>query len=449
MAGNLMMLVPFISLAIITRISSLAHSSGAIMSTPTAHAESAAEELSTGNYRYGTSYADDHNYNNVGANKHDSSILNRSYGTTMQNEQGGEMTSYKAGNFKIDSSGMVHNLPFSIDFNGSMSSTLSEKASSLEESGNSLTHQSTEHLANSVNNAMQLTEHLTKSEEYGESWMNQQTSDVREAFDTLEKYNHRLSGGVDASDSIVGKIVGIRGGYEISKDDEEQLSNSIAVVNQATSEGRLNISDQKGQELSEGMSNDYTSYQEKGKSAEAYYRQSDILEKEASNITENSVSYHKELGNKFINWSTSSVEEGGLGFRRDNVLSELANPNKEAVMPFVKQFSEQYAEKYIQNILPDNLQNQYQENLSNYQQENPDIINKSSDIESLAEEKNLSLNKEVNNSLKSNVNNQINQSKEKINEEKTDNYIDNSAKEVRTNLDISKDKIKIKEDMND
>jgi conjugal transfer mating pair stabilization protein TraG len=372
-AGMAVMFIPYISLKFIpmaqSTIASIGQMMGGMLAPATGAASQTASEMTRGNLSLGNTSSQNHNFDNTTAHKHDTSFLNQTYGGSIQQSDGSVVKYTGDGGQHLDTSQVQTNLTHDMKTTTMMSNALQSRAGISQTMGHNLEQESLKYEASAIDTASRMAHTFNKGKESGESWTKGVDTDTQRALENIDaiakkhSFSLGLSGEVNAGkDGKMGKFglggkIGGHGGYnyEYSKEDRNQLTESMKVLNKASQEGRFSIHDSEGKSLNEELNSSYSKYQQLSNKASSYYQQANNLSNEATRTKslEGFVTTNEASG--FQKWAQ---EQKGLSFREITDLD--TNPDR-------SQSFQKLADEYMQSKVESYYSKEYGKDLMNMQ----------------------------------------------------------------------------------
>lgn len=292
-AGYVTMMVPYLSLILMRGIASAGHLATSMMAVPQQAASDAALEKTTGNISLGNSNINNHQMDTTYANKHDVAFSDFRYGETFQRPDGSTVTQYGEKTV-VDNKGAISNVGFDV----SRSFNISNAYSNAAERNKSMAIEKTESSIKSWEQGFQdiynssffenriegstdsTTESNLTAEELALSTVHSEAKRVSEQYGmSIELATSLVLAStvgtpkwLPASASITAELSSKAGGYftvdaaeDIAKNTE--VRDAATVVNESIKNQVYNISDEKGNSITEELSTTFNESESQMQSA--------------------------------------------------------------------------------------------------------------------------------------------------------------------------------------
>lgn len=444
MAGYLAMSIPFLCVAIIKGVSSFVSVPGILSNVTQGVASQAATEAVTGNYNFGNIAEGTRQISNT-------SMLNHSYAA-----------SYRSGSFhqangradvitSADGQQVLNignsNLPVSLNVAETKSSQLMTQASISHQRGLALSESSAKHMADTLNNSVELSDHLSSSkqnaDQYNDNKSIEQIAALNKSAQSIKDFagEHNVTttqaaqilAAVNCSTdrNIVGKAIGqiiganaeIRGSISAEKNEQNVYRNAQKLVQSEDFQKSLRESsqlshnqafakhDDEGKRLANNLNHSWNESNNLRQEATKSFTESENYQKQATSIKNSSASINANYNQQFLEWFAEQKADNTSNGR-------IGNIGVAHIMAHDPEIATKYAERFLQerNILsaiPSELQTKSPDNLkSNYKEDNRhNIVDVTKDnayngmnaIKNLGKEQGLM---SVNNNLEKKFNNQ-------------------------------------------
>ena len=298
MAGYLMMATPLLMLKLLQGGigGAGAHLSSMLTGVGSGTASQVAGEMSTGNMSIGNSSLNNHSYDNVSANKHDTSHLLHTHGFSVSNSDL-SMQHIGKGVSSTDMSKAISKLPVDVKRSISASAGLENMKSEHESTAEQFRIESMENTTQGMSQLIHAQHQFNRDKRDGLAYATNASTEVQQAMENVssiaEKYGITDELRKDAhGETGFGFNLGVAkvgGGIAITKsdgsqasiatEDAESLKKSMSVISNASKTQNFEISNSKGESLTDQVSSSYDKIQSLNKS-ESFHRE------KAENLTE-------------------------------------------------------------------------------------------------------------------------------------------------------------------
>jgi len=369
-AGFLMLSIPFLAIKLLQGLSSIGHMLGSMLAVPQGAASMAAGEMTRGNYSSGNSSFENHSFENVSGNKFDTREVDQQHGSTIQQPDGSKITYQGDGSVRYDNAEKMSNFKRNLSSHMSQSEAYQERAGYSQAMGENMESRAQSSLSSSFDTASRMSQHYNEAKDSSESWVQGVDSNTRQAFENVSSLSDqwganaavsanaeaKVQGGFEiagtGATASAGGAVSIGGNYNLSKGDQENLSNSLDIINKSSQEGRFNMTDSEGRSLNKDLNSSYGEYKSFSKDASRYYNQSENLSKEASISKESGMSMTTNETQDFYQWVQNK------GYSPQEAASIIEDSDRIQTLS-------QYSNTYMQEKVEDGYSNKYGADLIN------------------------------------------------------------------------------------
>ena len=405
MAGYLAMSIPFLCVAIIKGVSSFVSVPGILSNVTQGAASQASQEAATGNYNFGNISEGTRQISNT-------SMLNHSYaasyrsGSFHQADGRSDLITTSDGQQVLNISSS--NLPVSVNLAETQSAQLSNQASISHQKGITQSESSAKSMANTLNNSVELSKHLAKTnqfnDQFGDGKTIEQTAALHKSAQIVKDFakdnnlNHVQSSqilagasanvGVGKALSMITSVGGgarfdatISGGSDIqdiyrkaqrvtqSQDFQESLRES----SQLTHNQSFANHDDKGKRLADSLSHSWNESNNLRQEATKSFTESENYQQQATAVKNSSASINANYNQQFVEWVIAHPADNANGGR-------IGTQGAAYIMTHQPELAAKYAERFISEkhlipFTPSEIQASSPSNLkSSYELEGRHII---------------------------------------------------------------------------
>jgi conjugal transfer mating pair stabilization protein TraG len=352
MAGYLAMSIPFLCIALVKGVGSFVHLASHLSNITQGAASSAAHDIVTGNHSYGNISQGNRQISNTNMLSHSNAASYRS-GSFHQTDGRSDVLTTADGEQIINVSSS--NLPISLNVAETQSSQLSEQASKSYQKATGQSKSSSENLASSYRNLVELNEQISKGEN-----INDQISQGKflEETKAIQKADQKIASFADENNLTKQQAADVLGGISVSagiagsrpssnsgKNDEKHVGLSGDIKASANAQLSGSAADQELQRKAEQVSRSEDFQESMREAAQASKSLSHAMTTEKSKRWAENISGSYEAGITLREEATKSYRESeDFQHRADKTKAFSSAINANYNQEFVSWMSNQHAD---------------------------------------------------------------------------------------------------------
>jgi len=405
MTGYLAMSIPFLCVAIIKGVSSFVSVPGILSGVTQSVASQASGEAASGNYNFGNISDGNVQSSNTSMLNHSNAASYRS-GSFNQGDGRTDLTTTANGQQILNVGNS--NVPVSVNLAEMQSTQLSKQGGISHQAGLTQTESSSKNMADTLNQSVELSNHLAKTNQLNDQFMDGKTIEQTTALNKsaqivkdFAKDNNltltaaaKILGAASCSTdksfitSVIGKAVGgsLEARAEISADTNiqrisrdaervtrsEDFQTSLRDATQLSHNQSFAKHDDQGKRLAESLNHSWNESNSLRQEAHKSFTESENYQEQATAMKNSSATINANYNQQFIDWLAEQPSDNTGG-------GHIGKMGAAHIMTHNTDMAIKYAERFVEqkNIVPSEplkLQTSHENLKSAYDQDNRHVI---------------------------------------------------------------------------